>query len=114
MSSYAVKRSIKKWRARAETTIAARAAFEKFQQKRDLIYKRGAFRELMLKHHRDKALVLRLSNTAGKFDNRMLQSAFQMIRNYWTTKNNLQAHEKEISSRNLGDALNKIYRRKLL
>ena len=114
MSSYAVKRSIKKWRARAETTIAARAAYEKFQQKRDLIYKRGAFRELMLKHHRDKALVVRLSNSARKFDNRMLQSAFQMIRNYWTTKNDVHAHEKQVSSRNLGDTLNKIYRRKLL
>lgn len=72
MGSYAIKRSIKKWRARADCTKAARAAFEKFQQKRDLIYTRGVFRELMLKHHRDKALVLRLSNTARKFDNRML------------------------------------------
>ena len=68
----------------------------------------------MLKHHRDKALVLRLSNSARKFDNRMLQSAFQMIRNYWTTKNNVHAQQKGLSSRNLGDTLKKIYRRKLL
>lgn len=71
-SSYAVKRCIKKWRARAAVTIAARAAYDKFQMKRDLMYKRSVFRELMLKHHRDKALVLRLSNAAKKFDSRNL------------------------------------------
>ena len=69
-------RLIKKWRARKDATIAARGAYEKFQQKRDLIYKRGVYRELMLKHHRDKALILRLSNAARKYDNRNLQSAF--------------------------------------
>ena len=68
----------------------------------------------MAKHHRDKALVLKLSNLARGYDNRALQSAFQMIQNYWTTKNDVHAHEKQVSSRNLGDTLNKIYRRKLL
>lgn len=71
-----MKRLIKKWRARKDTTIAARAAYAKFQLKRELLYKRAVYRELMLKHHRDKALVLKLSNSANKFDNKNLQSAF--------------------------------------
>lgn len=65
-------RLIKRWRARKDTTIAARGAFIKFHEKRELLYKRAVFRELMLKHQRDKALVLRLSNAAKKFDNKHL------------------------------------------
>ena len=68
----------------------------------------------MCKHHRDKALVLKLSNMARGFDNRNLQSAFQMIKNYWTAKNNVHAHQKNLSSRNIGDCLTKVWRRKLL
>ena len=113
-SSYAVKRLIKKWRARKDTTVAARAAYTKFQIKRDLLYTRAVFRELMLKHHRDKALAVRLSNTAGKFDSRMLESAFQLIKNFSTAKQNVHAHQKELSSRDIGGVLQKIYRRKLL
>jgi len=67
-----------------------------------------------LKHHRDKALILRLSNTASKFDNKQLFSAFQMIKNFSTAKKNVQGHSKQVSSRNLGGVLAKIYRRKLL
>ena len=95
-------------------TIAARAAYEKFQLKRELIYKRGVYRELMLKHHRDKALILRLSNAAKKFDNRHLQSAFQMIRNFWISKENLHGKDKEMSAKNLKNVLLKIYLRKML
>ena len=63
-----MKRLIKKWRARKDITVAARAAYEKFHIKRELLYKRAVYRELMQKHHRDKALVLKLSNSANKFD----------------------------------------------
>ena len=68
----------------------------------------------MLKHHRDKALITKLSNTAGTFDAKQLQSAFFMIKNYATAKLNTHDGEKKISSRNIGDALTKIYRRRLL
>jgi len=37
-----------------------------------------------------------------------------MISNYATSKANVHSHEKDISSRNIGDCLIKIYRRKLL
>ena len=113
-SSYAAKRLIKKWRVRTETTLACRGAYNKFQEKRNLLYTKAVFRELMCKHHRDKALAIKLSNTAAKFDNKQIQSAFQMIRNFWIAKQNVHAHEKKISSRNIGDCLTKIYRRKLL
>lgn len=95
-------------------TVACRGAYTKFQEKRELLYKKSVFRELMCKHHRDKALVIKLSNMANSFDNKGLQAAFQMISNYSTTKANVHAHEKSISSRNIGDCLTKIYRRKLL
>ena len=91
-----------------------RSAFAKMQAKRELIYKRAVYRELKSKHHRDKALILRLSNTASKFDNKQLLSAFQMIKNFSTAKKNVQSHSKQVSSRNLGGVLAKIYRRKLL
>ena len=68
----------------------------------------------MLKHHRDKALILRLSNTAGVFDAKHLQSAFQMIKNFATAKIDTHGCEKKLSSRNIGDVLQKIYHRKLL
>ena len=113
-SSYAVKRLIKRWRARTETTVAARGAYIKFQQKRDLLYKRACYRELMLKHHRDKALVLRLSNAARKYDNRNLQSAFQMIKNFVASKDGAHAGAKELATRNLRDTLHKVYLRKML
>ena len=80
--SYSVKRLIKKWRMRTDTTKHARGAFETFRQKKAYIYSNACFREMMLKHHRDKALVCKLSNTAFKFDNRNLIAAFQMIQNY--------------------------------
>ena len=80
--AYAIKRQIKKWRARTEATVAARAAFEKMQQRRALIYKRAIYNTLMLKHHREKQLTLRLSNMARKFDNKNLESAFRMIKNF--------------------------------
>ena len=35
IGSYNVKRSLKKWRARTDTTIAARGAYEKFHLKND-------------------------------------------------------------------------------
>lgn len=95
-------------------TVSCRAAYAQFQAKRELIYKKACYRELMAKHHRDKALVLKLSNLARGYDNRALQSAFQMIQNYWTTKKNVHSHERNVSSRTLGDCLNKIYHRKLL
>ena len=69
-SSYAAKRLIKKWRVRTETTLACRGAYNKFQEKRNLLYTKAVFRELMCKHHRDKALAIKLSNTAAKFDNK--------------------------------------------
>ena len=75
-SSYACKRLIKKWRARADMTVSCRGAYAKFQEKRILLYKRSCYRELMLKHHRDKALILKLSNMAGSFDQKGLQAAF--------------------------------------
>ena len=59
-----------------------RAAFEKMQQRRALIYKRAIYNTLMLKHHREKQLTLRLSNMARKFDNKNLESAFRMIKNF--------------------------------
>lgn len=37
-----------------------------------------------------------------------------MIRNFWIAKQNVHAHEKDISSRNIGDCLLKVYRRRLL
>ena len=40
-----------------------------------MIYKRGVFRELAMKRHRDRSLILLLSNIAAKFDNKQLQSA---------------------------------------
>ena len=79
MRSYAAKRLIMKWRSRTDATIKARGAINKFEEKRQLIYKRAVYREFMLKHHREKALVLRLSNTAAKFDNRMKEAGFQAI-----------------------------------
>ena len=112
--SYAAKRLIKKWRYRTETTIEARGAYNKFQYKRDLLYKKACFRELMSKTQRDKAFCAKLSNTAAKYDNKNLQSAFQMIKNYWQAKNNVFGHEKELATRNITDALTKVYRRKLL
>ena len=113
-SSYAAKRLIKKWRARTELTITCRGAYAKFQYKRELLYKRSCYREFMLKHHRDKALITKLSNTAGTFDAKQLQSAFFMIKNYATAKLNTHDGVKKIASRNIGDALTKIYRQKLL
>ena len=67
---YAVKRSMKRWRARTEATQAARAAFVKFRLKQAIIYKRGVFRELAMKRHRDRTLLLHLSSIAAKFDNK--------------------------------------------
>ena len=74
---------MKKWRARAETTIHARGAYNNFRAKQAYIYKNACFREMMLKHHRDKALITKLSNTAAKFDNRNTMAAFQMIKNFF-------------------------------
>lgn len=113
-SSYACKRFVKRWRARTELTIACRGAYAKFQLKRELLYKKACFRELMLKHHRDKALILKLSNTAGSYDAKQLQCAFQMIKNFATAKSNTHSGEKSMSARNIGDILRKVYRRKLL
>lgn len=107
-------RLIKKWRARTEMTIACRGAYQKFQEKRNLLYTKAVFRELMCKHHRDKALVVKLSNTAAKFDNKQLISAFQMIKNFAIAKQNVHGHSKDIASRNIGDCLLKVYRRRLL
>ena len=72
MSSYAVKRLIKKWRARSEMTQACRSAFHKFHEKRELIYKRSCYRQLMLKQHRDKNLVHKLSNMSASMDTKHL------------------------------------------
>ena len=72
---YAVKRSIKRWRARTEATQAARSAFAKFRLKKAMIYKRGVFRELAGKRQRDRTLLLTFSGIAAKFDNKHLQSA---------------------------------------
>jgi len=113
-SSYAVKRLIKKWRARTDMTIAARGAYSKFQEKRDLIYKRAIYNHFKLKHDRDKTLVLKLSNMAQSYDNKGLQSAFQMIKNFATAKKNVFAQSQSLSTRNLANALLKVYRRKLL
>ena len=68
----------------------------------------------MLKHHRDKALVLKLSNMARSYDNKGLQSAFQMIKNYSTAKRDKHGQSKGLSTNNLANALLKVYRRKLL
>ena len=68
----------------------------------------------MLKHHRDKALVLRLANAARSYDNRSLQSAFQMIRNFVISKNGAHGGSKALAARNLKDALRKVYLRKML
>ena len=68
----------------------------------------------MLKHHRDKALVLKLSNMAGKFDTRGKTAAFQMIKNFFQSKKDCQAHEKDMAARNLEGAFRKIYMRKML
>jgi len=76
MSSYAAKRLILRWKQRTEATIKARGAYEKFQLKRDLIYKRAVYRSFMTKYHREKALILRLSNMTGKFDSRMKETGF--------------------------------------
>ena len=80
-SSYAVKRLIKKSRARTEMTEASRSAYYKFLEKRDLIYKRSCFRWLMTKYQRDKSLVQKLANMSASMDQKHLQSAFQMICN---------------------------------
>ena len=95
-------------------TKHARGAYNTFQEKKELIYKRGVYRELMLKHHRDKALVLRLSNMAAKFDNKLSISAFQMIKNFAETKKNVHGVSKNLATKDLGGVLAKIYRRKLL
>ena len=79
MRSYAAKRMVKKWQLRTQITLKARAAVEKFHMRKELIYKRAVYREFMLKHHREKAIVLRLSNTAAKYDNRMKEAGFQAI-----------------------------------
>lgn len=107
-------RSIKKWRARAETTKSARGAYVKFQLKRELIYKRAIYREFMLKHHRDKALCLRLSNASAKFDNKGLISAFQMIKNFAEAKRNVHGNSKERATKNIKDTLLKVYLRRML
>lgn len=68
----------------------------------------------MLKHHRDKALVLKLSNKARSYDNKGLQSAFQMIKNFSIAKRDKRGQSKVQSTSNLANALLKVYRRKLL
>ena len=68
-----------KWKSRTEATIKARGAIDKFLYRKELMYKRAIYRAFMLKHHREKALILRLSNMAAKFDNRMKEAGFQAI-----------------------------------
>lgn len=79
MGSYGAKRCIKKWRARTEVTIKARAAYEKFHLKNDRTLMRNVFYQLMSKYQREKALVVKLHTVARKYDNKNLLSAFQMI-----------------------------------
>ena len=85
-SSYACMRAVKKWRGRAESTKFARGCYIRFLALKAKIYKRACFRSLMNKYQRHKSLVLRLSNTAKKYDNRGLMSAFQMIKNFDAAK----------------------------
>ena len=75
-SSYACMRAVKKWRGRAESTKFARGCYTRFLALKAKIYKRACLRALMSKYQREKALVLRLSNVATKFNNRGLISAF--------------------------------------
>lgn len=106
-------RAVKKWRGRAESTKFARGCYTRFMALKAKIYKRACFRVLMLKYQREKALVLRLSSVAAKFDNRGLMGAFQMIKNFSTTKQGVQSSEKAISAQKLSDVLHEIYLRKL-
>ena len=106
-------RAVKKWRGRAESTKFARGCYQRFMSIKAKIYKRACFRHLMLKYQREKALVLRLSNVAKKFDNRGIMSAFQMIKNFERAKRDAMANEKAIGSQKLGDVLHEIYMRKL-
>ena len=76
MDSYAAKRLIMKWRSRTEATIKARGVIEKYEYRKQLIYKKAIYQAFMLKHHREKALILSLSNMAFKFDNRMKEAGF--------------------------------------
>lgn len=102
-----------KWRSRTEATIKARGALAKFEFKKELIYKRAIYREFMLKHHREKALILRLSNVARKFDNRGIEAGFEAIKNYVLAKNDLFAKKKKVASSQLSSIFFKFYRRRL-
>ena len=114
MDSYAAKRLIMKWRSRTEATIKARGAMEKMEYRKQLIYKRAIYQAFMLKHHREKALILSLSNMAFKFDNRMKEAGFQAIQNYVLSKNDLFAKKKKVASSTLSSIMLKFFRRKLL
>ena len=113
-SSYACMRLLKRWRARKDTTIAARGAFIKFHEKRDLMYTKAVFYALKLKYQREKALVLKLANLAKKFDNFTSQTALQMIQNYSKSKKDINGNDKNVATRGLTGCLAKIYKRKLL
>ena len=76
MGSYNVKRAVKKWRARTETTIAARGAYEKFHEKNNHNLKYAVWIRLLSKFQREKALVMKCHQLAKKFDNRGKLSAF--------------------------------------
>lgn len=76
MGAYAIKRSIKKWRARTEFTIKCRGMYEKFHGKNDHAIKRDVFYALLSKYQREKALVMKLHTIAAKYDNKNALSAF--------------------------------------
>ena len=114
MNSYAVKRMIIRWKARSETTRKARQAYDKFTLKRNLIYKRAVFNSLLCKYSNEKALIVKCGNIATHFDNRMKLAAFQTIFNFYRSKQQTHAHEKQVSTRNLNASLLKIYRKRML
>ena len=114
MDSYAAKRLVMKWRSRTQATIKARGAIDKFLYRKELLYKRAIYRAFMLKHHREKALILRLSNMAAKFDNRMKEAGFQAIQNFVLSKDDLYTKKKKVASSSLSSIMLKYLRRKML
>lgn len=69
---YLVRRALKKWNARKQLTVRCRAALEKFNERRNLIYKKAVYASLMHKFTSEKDFCIKVSNVGAKFDNRML------------------------------------------
>ena len=113
MGAYAAKRALKKWRARAEFTVKCRGMYYKFHGKNDHAIKRDVFYALLSKFKREKLLVMKLHTMTAKYNNKGKLSAFQMIQNFVRSKNDVHAHEKDLSAKNVNSVLTRLYRNRL-